>query len=74
MLDIVRKEDMYRTHFEKADSALNATVARAVEELKHVGEALTKVEETLHFPYTYIGERYEIGRRIKQVLEEHRLL
>ena len=73
MLDIVRKEEMRRAHFdrEKADSALNAAVARAVEELEHVGKAVTEVE-TLHDRDK--GLRNEIGRRIKQVLEEHRLL
>ena len=73
MLDIVRKEEMHRAQIdrEKADSALNAAVARAVEELEHVGKAVTKVE-TLHDRGK--GLRNEIRRRIKQVLEEHRLL
>ena len=73
VLDIVRKEEMHRAQIdrEKADSALNAAVARAVEELEHVGKAVTEVE-TLHDRDK--GLRNEIGRRIKQVLEEHRLL
>ena len=73
VLDIVRKEEMHRAKIdrEKADSALNAAVARAVEELEHVGKAVTEVE-TLHDRGK--GLRNEIGRRIKQVLEEHRLL
>ena len=84
VLDMVHKEEMRRIDQEKADSernaridrekadsALNAAVARAVKDLEHVGKAVTEVE-TLHDRDK--GLRNDIGRRIKQVLEEHRLL